>query len=860
MLCFVASALLVLCLAGLSGMASSLGAQALQDSGYIKLSNRVDTHYFYWYFESRREPSTDPLILWIPGGPGEGGTYGLLAENGPCTVNSDHSTTINPFSWTAQANMVWIDVPANSGFSYSTVAEDDELTDERVVESVFSFLQGFFRKHPELQGRELFIVVFTHFANITDNRYKIFFVNGTQEAAMKAAVPECRRLMTTCQSNTSVCGEAGSFCQRTQLMPLLQAHRNPYDIRQVCATSTSNTSACMGKFPYVKAYLDSPDLRTFLGVRPSIGGWVPLNRTINAAFFKAPSFSGYKSMGNKVSELLEAGLRVLFYAGDADLLCNIYAIEATVERLIWSGTAGFNAAQERSYSTTSGIGGAGSVRSHSHLTKAMFFAADDEGQHSHQHFLSLLRGLEVVYFFLELEELVEGVFEIYDQAKNEERTMVEATVAVKLKYPALKMAADVGFVLLNNFPGNFWRRANEAVVDFWKSFATDGTYKFVRLPHLYNTILEIKIDNRGKLDTFDVSGPFIGLLDEYFKSRQVTAPLVFAWTCWIKCVTALQGNAGLSRSSNAQKQLCGLSEVYQLMVENDKSVFGGTSSKAMLVKAADVCSKELFQTRILSRDMLTLTNDLVQNLSEIVDALSQQQTEPVENAAIMFVMPFLDGLQRDGSVDMGALPGANRRMQVGSSAAMVIKSIAAIAGHEDIARIILEADNMIDLNTPTFHSKETLVHLTVKNNHRSMFYQLCLFGADIYIKDGNERRVCDVTTDRKWHHELEILVEACPHPNRINTTDRRVRTPVATEAAQIIHVLQKFHRVDHAAIMEPALDPVRKLRETTPVFANFVLSTSKIFASVDRKSQARDILEVLEKRLVKTSFAPFFVV
>ncbi|KAL4105529.1 hypothetical protein PRIC1_003591 [Phytophthora ramorum] len=240
-----------------------------------------------------------------------------------------------------------------------------------------------------------------------------------------------------------------------------------------------------------------------------------------------------------------------------------------------------------------------------------------------------------------------------------------------------------------------------------------------------------------------------------------------------------------------------------------------------------------------------------------------------------------------------------------------------------------------------------------------MFYQLCLFGADIYIKDGNERRVCDVTTDRKWvrelkdfiaeieqsrtkrdssknrdailrhesmlhaerlrqsvtsqrdeerrlalentdgsevdmndesdratlikesleqtanvfvrlrdphvpvnekHHELEILVEACPHPNRINTTDRRVRTPVATEAAQIIHVLQKFHRVDHAAIMEPALDPVRKLRETTPVFANFVLSTSKIFASVDRKSQARDILEVLEKRLVKTSFAPFFVV
>ncbi|KAG3194921.1 hypothetical protein PC128_g8918 [Phytophthora cactorum] len=36
--------------------------------------------------------------------------------------------------------------------------------------------------------------------------------------------------------------------------------------------------------------------------------------------------------------------------------------------------------------------------------------------------------LEVVYFFLELEELVEGVFRIYDQVKKGQRTMVEATV------------------------------------------------------------------------------------------------------------------------------------------------------------------------------------------------------------------------------------------------------------------------------------------------------------------------------------------------------------------------------------------------------------------------------------------------
>ncbi|KAL4133067.1 hypothetical protein PRIC2_003393 [Phytophthora ramorum] len=65
--------------------------------------------------------------------------------------------------------------------------------------------------------------------------------------------------------------------------------------------------------------------------------------------------------------------------------------------------------------------------------------------------------LKVVYFFLELEGLVEGVFTIYDQVKKQQHTMVEATVVAKLamdavkaltaslqlRYPALQTAEDV---------------------------------------------------------------------------------------------------------------------------------------------------------------------------------------------------------------------------------------------------------------------------------------------------------------------------------------------------------------------------------------------------------------------------------
>ncbi|KAJ8538978.1 hypothetical protein ON010_g12893 [Phytophthora cinnamomi] len=387
-------------------------AAKLMAPGYITLPNRVDTHYFYWYFESRNKPSTDPLIMWIPGGPGEGGTYGLLAENGPCIVDDVLSTKSNPFSWTSVANMVWVDLPGNAGFSYSTTAEDDEFTDERVDESVFWFLQGFLTKHPELQGRELFLVgesygghfvasaanyilikqhesasanltainlegiaignglidlmeVFTHFVNMTSNSYNITLVNEPQLAAMEAAFPHCQALMARCQTNLAICGVAGSYCQQTQLLPLLQAHRNPYDIRQECQTSASNASACLVKVPKIKAFLDLPKVRDFLGVHPSRSEWILLNRTINAAFFAAPSYSGYVSMGDKLSSLLNSGLRVLLYAGDADILCNIYATEVTAKNLKWNGAPGFNFAPERPYP---GISDAGTVQSYWHLT------------------------------------------------------------------------------------------------------------------------------------------------------------------------------------------------------------------------------------------------------------------------------------------------------------------------------------------------------------------------------------------------------------------------------------------------------------------------------------------------------------
>ena len=53
-----------------------------QQSGYYKITGTKNANYFYWYFESRNNPATDPVILWMTGGPGCSGAVALFHENG----------------------------------------------------------------------------------------------------------------------------------------------------------------------------------------------------------------------------------------------------------------------------------------------------------------------------------------------------------------------------------------------------------------------------------------------------------------------------------------------------------------------------------------------------------------------------------------------------------------------------------------------------------------------------------------------------------------------------------------------------------------------------------------------------------
>lgn len=88
-------------------------------SGYVDLS--ATEHIFFWFFEARNaNPTTAPLTTWINGGPGTSSMVGLFQEVGPCSIDSDGNVVNNPYSWTEASNLLFIDQPVQTGFSYST--------------------------------------------------------------------------------------------------------------------------------------------------------------------------------------------------------------------------------------------------------------------------------------------------------------------------------------------------------------------------------------------------------------------------------------------------------------------------------------------------------------------------------------------------------------------------------------------------------------------------------------------------------------------------------------------------------------------------------------------------------------------
>ncbi|OCH95860.1 peptidase S10, serine carboxypeptidase [Obba rivulosa] len=360
-------------------------------TGYLDVDYGAK-HLFFYFFESRRDPAKDDVMMWINGGPGCSSSMGLLMELGPCQIDmknlSSNGTVWNPYSWNADANIFFLDQPIGVGFSYADHGETVETTED-AARNVHAFISIFFETFSQFAGRPLhlsgesyggrYLPAFASYIvdqnrisiaqgreplnlqsvlignGITDistlypGRYEIECGTAALEVPMqristcvrmRMALPRCQMDMQQhCidRFNEMNCRAAVGFCDSELSTGYWGTGRNVYDISKMCI----GDSLCYAENTAIKAFLDRPTVREQLGVE-SPNNFSACSREVGRGFNLHMDKYAVPAQ-NYVAGLLERGIRILIYAGTYDWQCNWVANKLWVDKLEWTGRKAYNA-------------------------------------------------------------------------------------------------------------------------------------------------------------------------------------------------------------------------------------------------------------------------------------------------------------------------------------------------------------------------------------------------------------------------------------------------------------------------------------------------------------------------------------
>lgn len=132
-------------------------------SGYVTIDADHEKRLFYYFVTSEGDPSKDPVVLWLNGGPGCSSFDGFVYEHG-CfnfeaakTQQSLPQLHLNPYSWSKVSNIIYLDSPAGVGFSYSKNSSDYQTGDIKTALDSHTFLLKWFELYLEFLPNPFFI-------------------------------------------------------------------------------------------------------------------------------------------------------------------------------------------------------------------------------------------------------------------------------------------------------------------------------------------------------------------------------------------------------------------------------------------------------------------------------------------------------------------------------------------------------------------------------------------------------------------------------------------------------------------------------------------------------------------------------
>jgi carboxypeptidase C (cathepsin A) len=341
-------------------------------SGYIEVNQQYGVNLFYYFVESTStDPLADPLVLWFNGGPGCSSMFGAFVENGPQMITDNGTIVNNPYGWNMKANVMWIDQPAGTGFSFLKNPQGYVHNEKVVGEEVYTLLIGFFTQHPEYIRCPLFIfgesyagkyipAISTEIMNrnaakptitinlkglgIGDGWVNPYIQSGSfapylyQHDLISVAELEAANAVYAAYQKLMDEGsyESAAVIEDALLeMLVVAADVDVYDIRYKNGQDPTDPLAAQ-----LNTYLNDADVKKKLGV--GVHKWVQCA--------PGPYFGLFNDTEQSVADLFPALLaqyQVMNYNGDMDLICNELGTTEWTNALEWPGKRAYNLAKKQ---------------------------------------------------------------------------------------------------------------------------------------------------------------------------------------------------------------------------------------------------------------------------------------------------------------------------------------------------------------------------------------------------------------------------------------------------------------------------------------------------------------------------------
>lgn len=357
-------------------------------AGHIEITPEHNGNIFFWHFQNRHIANRQRTVIWLNGGPGCSSEDGALMEIGAYRVKDGTNgpkLEYNDGSWDEFANVMFVDNPVGTGFSYvDTDSYVHELPD--MANQFVQFLEKWFALFPEYEHDDLYLagesyagqhIPYIAKAILDRNKagpahpwqlkgmligngwiapteqYMAYLEFAYEKGLVQRGSEMAKRIETQQALCVKLLNEVGgkdhvdiAQCEQI-LQDILRETQKPgkngqnqcynmYDVRLM-----DSYPSCGMNWPPdltdVTPYLRRKDVLEALHIDPGKRtGWTECNGAVGGAFRAANS----KPSISFLPELIAQVPTVLF-SGAEDLICNHIGTEELISNMEWNGGKGF---------------------------------------------------------------------------------------------------------------------------------------------------------------------------------------------------------------------------------------------------------------------------------------------------------------------------------------------------------------------------------------------------------------------------------------------------------------------------------------------------------------------------------------